>query len=122
MRTHYKLAALLIVALLFSAGQCAASCAIASCNPSDAASSAPPCHRHDHPANHQSPAPCGHEHNLLGPDGSSISQGSVSGPLVAAAPAPAVFESQPDVIAEVLHVPISSPPQLRTASLLVLRI
>jgi len=122
MKTHFKLAALLIVALLFSAAQCAASCAFASCDSSGAASSVPPCHRHGHPASHQSPAPCGHEHNLLGPDGSSISQGSVSGPLVAAAPAPAILESLPDVIAEALHVPIPSPPQLRTASLLVLRI
>src|SRR5579872_3473256 len=109
MRTPYKLAALLIVALLFSATQCAASCAFASCNPSDAASNVPPCHRHSQPASHQNPAPCGHEHNLLGPDGSSISQGFVSSSPVAVAPTPVAIESQLDLNAEAPLVPILSP-------------
>src|SRR5579859_4136604 len=122
MRTPYKLAALLIVALLFSAAQCAASCAFANCNPSDAASNVPPCHRHSQPASHQNPAPCGHEHNLLGPNAPSISQVSTAGLLMAAAPAPAVFETQRDLVAGTPRVPIQSPPQLSTASILVLRI
>src|ERR1019366_8177062 len=117
MRTHYKVAALLIVALVFSAGECAASCAFASCSPSDAASSVPPCHRHSQPANHQSPAPCGHEFLLLGPDGPSLPKASVSSLLVAATPAPAVIESQPDLTAGTPQVPTLSPPKLRSASL-----
>jgi hypothetical protein len=122
MRTPYKLAALLIVALVFSAGECAASCAFASCNPSDAATNAPPCHRHSQPTSQQKPAPCGHELQLLGPNVSSISQGSVSNLLITAEPTPAVFESQPDLIAGTPHVPILSPPQLNAASRFVLRI
>jgi len=127
MRTHYKIAALLIVALLFSAAECAASCAFASCNPADAASSmagtnAPPCHHHSRPSSQKSPAPCGHELQLLGPIASSISQGSVTSLLIAATPAFSVIESQPDLIAEAAHVPILSPPELRAAALLILRI
>jgi hypothetical protein len=127
MRTHYKVAALLIVALVFSAAECAASCAFASCNPADTASdmaagNMPPCHHHSQRPSHQSPAPCGHELQLLGPNASSISQGSVSSLLIAAAPAPSVIESQPDLIAQAPLVPILSPPQLSTASPLVLRI
>jgi len=65
MRTPYKLAALLIVALVFSAGECAASCAFASCNPADTASTLPQCHHHGQRPNHPAPAPCGHEFQLL---------------------------------------------------------
>src|ERR1700676_803543 len=127
MRTHYKVAALLVVALVFSAAECAASCAFASCNPSDAASgmpagNMPPCHHHSQRPSHQSPAPCGHELQLLGPTSSSITQGSVSNFLITAEPTPAVFESQPDLIAGAPHVPMLSPTQLSTASILVLRI
>src|SRR5579862_8894373 len=121
MRPPLNLAALLIVALVFSAAECAASCAFVSCNPADAASSTPPCHHHSQPPSHQSPAPCGHELQLLGPS-ASLSQDSDAAPPAAVAPAPAFLESQPDLIAEDLHIPILSPPQLRSASLLVLRI
>jgi hypothetical protein len=122
MRTLHKLAALLIVALVFSGGECAAACAFASCHAYDPANSVPPCHRHGRPASRQNPAPCGHELQLLGPDASSLSQDSAADLLVAAAPAPVVIESQPDLIAEALHVPLLSPPQLSATPLFVLRI
>src|ERR1700684_3816024 len=117
MRTPYKLAALLIVALVFSAGECAASCAFATCNPADTASNVPPCHRHSQPTGHQSPAPCGHELQLLGPNASSISQGLVSSLFITGEPAPASFTSQPTVIAGTPQVPTLSPPQLGPGSL-----
>jgi len=97
MRTHYKVAALLIVALVFSAAECAASCAFTSCNPSRTATQVPPCHRHSQPASQQNPAPCGHQHQIFDSDAASISQGPVSSLLVTPPPAPAVFESQPDL-------------------------
>src|SRR5665213_3421986 len=122
MKAPYKLAALLIVALIFSTGECAASCAFASCNPADAASTMPPCHGDSQRPNHQSPAPCGHELQLLGPNASSISQSSVSSLLITTEPIPAVFASQPDVIAGTPHVPSLLPPRLRADTLLVLRI
>jgi|SRR5690349_20332072 len=126
-RTPYKLAALLIVALTFSAAECAASCAFATCNPADAArdmpaGNTPPCHHHGQRPSDQTPAPCGHEFQLLGPNGWSMSQDSGSSLLVAATPTPAVIESQPDLIAGTPQVPILPPPLRRTASFLVLRI
>jgi len=121
MKTPYKLAALLIVALVFSAAECAASCAFTICNPANAASGMPPCHRHSQPTSHQNPAPCGHEFQLLSSN-ASISQDSISGSLIAAVPAPAVIESRPALVAEALHVRAASPPKLRKASTLILRI
>jgi hypothetical protein len=122
MRTPYKLAALLIVALIFSAGECAASCAFASCNPADVADNMPACHHHGQHQSHQSSAPCGHELQLLGALGSSTSHDSVSTLFSATATIPAVIESRPDLIAEAAYVAIPSPPKLRTACVLVLRI
>jgi hypothetical protein len=117
----YRLAALLIVALIFSATECAATCAFATCNPVDVASNVPPCHHHGQRSSHGSQAPCGHEIQLLGPT-TSMSQDSVSGRLMTAMPAPVVFESQPNLIAEGPLVPILSPPRLGTASFPILRI
>jgi hypothetical protein len=116
---------LLIVALVFSAAECAASCAFASCDWAGSASNMPDgnmpaCHHHSERSSRQSPAPCGHEFQLLGPNAPSISQDSGSSLVIAAAPA--AFESQPDLITEAARAPILSPPKLRTAGLLVLRI
>jgi hypothetical protein len=124
---RYKLAGLLMVALVFSATECAAACAFASCNWAGAANNTPDsnmlaCHHHSERSSHQSPAPCGHEFQLSGPNASSISHDSVSSLLTAAVPAPAAFESQPDLITEAPREPILSPPKLATAALLVLRI
>ena len=126
-RTPYRLAALLIVALTFSAAQCAASCAFASCNPADFArdmptGNMPSCHHHGQRSSDQSPAPCGHEFQLLDPNGSSIYQDSASSLLIAAIPGLAVIEPQSDLIAGSLQVPILSPPLLTATSFLVLRI
>ncbi len=120
-RTHHQWAALLIVALTFSAAECAASCAFVSCNPTRVASTTPPCHHHGEGPSQQKPAPCGHEFQLLAPS-VSISQNLISAPVMAAAPALAVFEWQQDLIAKAAPLPILSPPKLRPASLLVLRI
>jgi hypothetical protein len=122
MRTHYKVVALLIVALIFSAAECSASCAFATCNPSDATSNAPPCHHHSHPTSRQNQSPCGHELQLLAPNASSISQSAVSNIFISAEPAPAAIAPQPDLIAAATPVPIQSPPQLPAIPLFVLRI
>src|SRR5580658_3221459 len=99
MASRVHLIALLIVALIFSAAQCVASCAA-----EGSSHAVPPCHPHKAPA-HETSAACGHD--FLVPDAHSSSPAHIAAiwsnvPTVASAPAL--------VAAVAFRVPASSPP------------
>src|SRR5258708_32528721 len=99
---YSRFAVLPVLALVFSATQCVTVCAAEACPPSGAGS---PCHQHEQAPRPHSPAPCGHDLQLLGTNVSSITQASlavspidpamVSLPLAALGAAPSLHGFSP---------------------------
>src|SRR5580704_18049036 len=108
-RVH--LVALLIMALIFSAAQCVASCAAEGSSPA-----APPCHQHKAPA-HETSAACGHD--FLVPDEHRSSPAPVAANRLPVATVPSTNWL---VTVEASAPPAFSPPNPSPALSSILRI
>jgi len=120
-----KLTIVIAMVLAFGQLQCAAQCAVSTCDFSEPASTqnVPPCHRHHSDSSKQSPAsPCLHGVAIASVADSSLAQVPVPVLAVATLAVEPESNSRPQIPGNALAALTSSPPGSGGPSSLILRI